>query len=498
MANISNVVNVALLPEGAAVARDNMNVCAIVTSQQDGPLSTANRYQLYSDIGSVATDFGTGSDMYQHAAAFFGTTPNPINAGGVLVAGYWRSADESVAASAATLTGAQLVEATVIPQLQQVSDATFELTIDGTTDYVSVDFSAVTSLADVAAYLNGLTGLGLGTASVTDDNRILITSDTTGATSTITLASQSVTGTYVGPLLGLSTGTGAVTVQGADASVLSAETQLEAAAALKALVNYKGLVIIDQDTDDNRKLMAAWAQANSVLVYEVFFGTNALTFLGVPWAIKLASNTNYRMLYSAAGNRVLASTYMARAHVVNFNAENSALTMHLKTLAVAAESYTQTQMTSAKTVGLDLYTTIKKLPVVLTSGANDFVDNRYNLIGYVDAVQTDMYNLLKATATKIPQTQRGVNQLIDQGEKTTRGFVRAGVFAPGTWSSPDYFGDRATFERNISENGFYWLAGSLADQPQADRQARKSPVLQAAVKNAGAIHSVDVIINFNY
>ena len=113
------------------------------------------------------------------------------------------------------------------------------------------------------------------------------------------------------------------------------------------------------------------------------------------------------------------------------------------------------------------------------------------------ALQTDMHNLKKQTSVKIPQTRRGVNRLIDQGEKTTRGFVRAGVFAPGTWSSPDYFRARDTFERNIAENGFYWLAGSLADQPQADRQARKSPVLQAAVKNAGAIHSVDIIINFN-
>jgi len=37
----------------------------------------------------------------------------------------------------------------------------------------------------------------------------------------------------------------------------------------------------------------------------------------------------------------------------------------------------------------------------------------------------------------------------------------------------------------------------LSDQAQADRQARKSPVIQGAVKNAGAIHSADIIINFN-
>ena len=146
---------------------------------------------------------------------------------------------------------------------------------------------------------------------------------------------------------------------------------------------------------------------------------------------------------------------------------------------------------------MDIYTTIKDVAVVLTSSANDFMDNRYNLIAFIDAVQTDMFNLLKQTGTKIPQTVRGVNQLVDQGEKTTRNFVRAGVFAPGVWSSPDYFGDYGVFTRSIENNGFYWLAGSLSDQAQADRQARKSPVLQAAVKNAGAVHSVDIVINFN-
>jgi hypothetical protein len=508
MANISNIVNVALLPEGALAARDNMNVCAVMTAQQDGPLSTANRYALYSDVGSVATDFGTASDMYAHAVAFFGTTPNPINAGGLFVAGYWRGAEETVAATAAVLTGAQLVEATVIPQLQQISDGALAIDVDDANMVVSgLDLRGVTTLEEVAVLLDAelIATETTATASVNEYGQIIITSDTTGATSLISLVYDddplAVGGTYIGTLLGLSTGTGAVAVQGADADVLTAETQVQAVTELKALINVKGIVFIDAAVDADRKLLAAWAQANDTLIYDVFSGAAYLTTdadTNAVWYIKLAGQTNYRMLYSAANNRLFATSYMARVHVVNFNAENSALTMHLKTLAVAAESYTQAEITAAKKVGLDIYTTTKLTPEVLTSGANDFVDNRYNLIGFVDAVQTDMYNLLKGTATKIPQTQRGVNQLIDQGEKTTRGFVRAGIFAPGTWSSPDYFGDRETFERSIEQNGFYWLAGSLADQPQSDRQARKSPVLQAAVKNAGAIHSVDIIINFNF
>jgi len=500
MANITNVVTVTLLPQGQAAARDNMNVVAIMTSQQTGPLSSANRYELYTDIASVATDFGTDSQMYAHATAFFGTNPNPINAGGVLVAGYWRGASESVAATSATLTGGQLTEITVVSQLQAISDGSMSITIDGGAVVLSaLDFRGITSLAEAAAIIN--TSLGVNGSAEVVNGAIVITSATTGVLSLIDYAVAHTVGTFIGDLLALAAGTGAVTVQGADATVLSAETQVAAATALKALVNVKGLTFIDEDTDVNRALMAAWAQANSVLVYEVFSGSTYLALdadTNVVWANKLAGLTNYRMLYSAAGNRRMATSYMARAHTVNFNAERSALTMHLKTLAVTAEDYSQTDIAAAKAVGLDIYTTIKNTPAVLTSGANDYVDNVYNLIAFVDAVQTDMYNLLHGTATKIPQTKRGINQLVDQGEKTTRGFVRAGVFAPGTWDSPDYFGDRETFERNIKENGFYWLAGELADQSTADRQARKSPVLQAGVKNAGAVHSTDIIVNFNY
>jgi hypothetical protein len=495
--NINNVVNVALIEGGELAARDNPNTVVIMTSQQDGPLSSANRYMLSSDANTVAQGFGTSSDVADFANAFFGTQPNPTNAGGVLVIGYWRGASEDVAATAAILTGAQIAEATVIGQLQSISDGTLDITIDGSAENLTaLDFQSVIDIDGVVDVLN--TALTGGTASF-DDQRVIITSDTTGATSTITLATSPGTGTFIGAILALSTGTGAVATQGAAADTLAVETKVDAVSALRALIKFRGLVFIDNPTDIESKDLAEWGQANSILQYDVFSSASNLLIdpTNVVWDIKLSGLTNYRMLYSKANNRKMAASYMARAHTVNFNAENSALTMHLKELSVAAEAYTQTEVTAAKNVGLDIYTTIKRTACILTSGANDFTDNRYNFIAYEDALQTDMYNLLKLTGTKIPQTQRGINQLIDQAEKTTRGFVRAGVFAPGTWSSPDYFGDRTTFEQNIFDNGFYWIAGSLADQPQSDREARKSPVLQGAVKLAGAVHSVDMIVFIN-
>lgn len=497
-ADISNVINVQLVPSGTLAARDNMNVVSIMTSQQGGPLSSANRYQLYSNASDVATDFGSSSDAASFATAFFATQPNPTNAGGVLVMGYWRASDEDVDATAAVLTGAQLSEASVIPELQKISDGAFDVDIDGTTVNVTgLDFQSVTTLSGAVTVLD--TAVTGGTVTLSSDNRIVVTSDTTGATSTITFATDPGTGTYVGTLLAIASGTGATTVQGAAADTLTAESKEDALNALIAEVQIRGGMFIDQPTDGERDTLAAWSQANNVLLYDVFTGTSYLEVdpTNRVWDIKLSGETNYRMIYSPANNRKLAASYMARVHTVLFSAENAALTMHLKELSQPAEAISEADLAAAKTVGLDVYTTIKQTPVVLTSGANDYVDNRYNLIAYVDAVQTDAFNLLKATGTKVPQTRAGVNQLVDQLEQTTRQFVRAAVFAPGTWNSPDFFGDLATFNRSIEQNGFYVLAGSLADQSAVDRDARKSPVIQVAVKNAGAIHSADIIINFN-
>lgn len=500
MADISNVVNVSLIPEGQLAADVNMNVAAIMTSELvAGVIDTANRFQLYSNAADVAADLGSDSQANAFAEVFFSQAPNPINAGGILVVGFYRAAQENVAASAAVLTGGQLSEAVVIPQLQEISDGSFDIDVDGGTESVAaLDLRVVTTLDDVIDLLN--TAL-LGAATVTlVDQKIIITSDTTGVLSLMDFAEAAAGGTFLGELLNIADGTGAATVQGAAASVLALETKVEAVTALLSEVQYKGFMFIDNPTDAESKLLASFCQSNSILSYDVFSAaTNLdLDITNPVWEIKLAGQTNYRMLFSAANNRKLAAGYMARAHVVNFNAENSALTMHLKEIkGVPAEDYSQTDITAAKNVGLDIYTTIKNVPVVLTSGANDFMDNRYNIIAFIDSQQTAGFNHLKQTGTKIPQTTPGVNSLVDALEKDARGFVKAAVFAPGTWSSPDRFGDEETFDRNIEQFGFYYLAGLLSDQAQADRQARKSPVIQGAVKNAGAIHSADIIINFN-
>lgn len=495
-ASITNVVNVALIPEGQLAGRDNMNLITVFTSEQ-GVITSAERFRTYRDAAAVAADWGSASAVTEYANTVFGTKPNAINFGGSLIVALHRATTENVPASAATLKSAQMVESTVLSSLQTITDGSFTIDVDGAPVVATaLNFTSTISLDGVATLLDtAITG-----ATVAHENGyITVTSSTTGATSTLTAIEAHTTGTFIGEILSLSAGSGSVLTQGAASGTLTPETKVESLTATKALINFKGSCFIDLVLDAEVDDIAAWAQANQSIVYNVFSGSDylAIDTDNPVWAVKLASQTSFRSLYSKSGNRKLAATYMARAHTVNFNAENSAITMNLKTLNVPAESYSQSEIDAAKRVGLDLYTTIKDVPVVLTSPANDFVDNVYNLIAFIDAIQTDNFNLLKATGTKVPQATRGVNQLVAQNEKTTRGFVRAGVFAPGTWSIPDSFGNIDTFNRNIEQFGFYVLAGLLKDQPQVDRQQRKSPVVQIAVKNAGAIHSADIIINFN-
>jgi hypothetical protein len=483
MANIANVINVLLNQGGALAQADNVNVVCSVTSDSSGPINLNNRTESYTDLASVGAAFGTLGATYAHASTFFGTSPNPVNAGGRFVAGYWEKNGD--------------------PEIPAITDGEFQINIESVPLNLAVlNFSSIVTIDDANTILNTSLDLSLaGTTSVWTGLNFIITAPGSGITSTIELATNGFQGgTYIGNLIALDSGSGAFVTNGADAIPATSEDSVTALSAILADTPCKGVAFIDeQNTDADILALASFAQANDVLIYDVFSNASNLeTNPGNPvWDIKLASQTNYRMTYSKSNNRKLATSYMARMHTVNFDAENSALTMHLKTLNAIAESYSQTEIDKAKNVGLDIYTTIKKTPVVLSSGANDFTDNRYNLIAFVGDIEVDSFNVLKGTSTKIGQTTAGVNTLLDQLEKTTERYRRAGVFAAGTWSSPDTFGDLKTFNRSIEANGYYWKASSLAEQSQATRENRDSPVFQGAVKAAGAIHSADIIINFN-
>ena len=507
MASINNAVTIQTLPNPTLAVSDNINIVMAITRQQ-GTLSTANRYKSYSDLNAVSKDFGSSSDVYEFASVFFSTTPNALGADGKFLIGYWRGFDEQLPATQAILSSGEINdEVGLISTFQRITEGRFSIEIDGFAfDITGIDFSTVTSINQIANQINtALIPLGAGCFYDNNLKKFKVFSGTIGPTSTIGYFFKLppeviVTGTYIGDSLRLSSGTGATLVQGSIPINLVIETKLEALIELKIQANMYGAVFIDETSTGEKNAIAEWAQANATLVYDVFSDPANLEVspTNQVWQIKLANENYFRMLYRKDNNRKLPMGEMSRMHSTNFNAQNSASTIQFKRLAITPEDYDQTEIDKAKTVGMDIYTTIKNTPVVLSSGANDFLDNVYNLTSFKNDVQIAGINLLIGTNTKIPQTIAGVDQIVNTITTVCQKYVRAGVFAGGTWTLPDTFGDKETFFRNIEQFGFYVLGEPLSEQSPTDRNLRKSVPINVAVKLAGAVHSIDIILSFNF
>lgn len=199
----------------------------------------------------------------------------------------------------------------------------------------------------------------------------------------------------------------------------------------------------------------------------------------------------------ALNARLFAAAYLSRGLAVNYNGSNTTLTMNLKDLAgiEADTNISETVLEQCKAVGADCFPSIEGLAKVISNAQGGmYFDEITNQIWLVNTIQRAVFNVLATTNGKIAQTDpaleilsKAIRQVCNQG-------VVNGMIAPGAWNSADTFGNYNDFYRNISEFGYYIYHQSVLDQSQADREARKAPVFQIAVKEAGAVHSASILI----
>lgn len=487
---LARVVTASLTVEGRSVAHDNMNVIMILTSD-NSVLNSDNRWMEVTptDAGSI---FGSYSAVAEHATVVGATTPNATQVGGKLIIGYHRATTEEVAEKKAYIAGGQIDEPVFLSEVKKITNGGIAVDIDGTvTPILEIDLSSATSTQDVVTALN----IELSPVTFSYDGfAFKCVIKNTG--NNVSLSDVPNSDPLAG-LLKLTLGSGAASHEYEAAKTLEPETRLEALTALKSQVNFKGVSFIDRLLDAEIIPIATWATANQVLVYETFYDEKYTVAddSNVCWQVKMSGLRSFRMLW--LNDRRYATAYMARLHTVNFNGENTTLTMHLKELPVLPEKISDDLWSKLDRVGLDPYTTTKDTANVLCSSGNDYVDNEYNLNAFINHIQTDNFNLLKTAFTKLAQTEEDGQLIVDCCERTARRFVRANFIAPGEWSNANVLGNREAFLRAIRSDGYYFQIGSFADQPQSDRERRIAPVVQGAIKNAGAIHKLDILINFN-
>jgi hypothetical protein len=191
--------------------------------------------------------------------------------------------------------------------------------------------------------------------------------------------------------------------------------------------------------------------------------------------------------------------YAGRGMSTNFSGVNTTSTMNLKPIVGLASDVllTQSLLTAAAAVGADVYANIAGQSCVLSHGANGFFDDVYNLDWIVGALEVAGFNFLRTTSTKIPQTEAGMDGLKAAYRRVLVQAAGNRFIAPGEWTGADTFGTPEDFKRNIQDFGYYIYSTPIASQSVSDREARKAPVCQIALKYSGAIHSTTVIINVN-
>ncbi|HHT5644567.1 TPA: DUF3383 family protein [Raoultella planticola] len=280
------------------------------------------------------------------------------------------------------------------------------------------------------------------------------------------------------------------------------ETLLQAVNASLQYTNWYGLAIADSaDLVEADVIYVAAAIEASSLSRILAVTTDDVNVLvagntdNIGYKLKAAGYGRTFWQYSSSSKYAAISAF-GRAFTVNFTGNNTTITLKFKTEpGVTYETLTTTQAAAIDSINGNVYVYYANDTAIIQQGVmanGDFFDERHGLDWLQNYVQTNLYNLLYTSATKIPQTDAGVTRLMTNVEASLDQAVNNGLVAPGVWNGGPIgqieSGDTLT-------KGYYVYADSVDNQAQSDREARKSPVIQAALKLAGAIHYGDVQIN---
>jgi hypothetical protein len=199
--------------------------------------------------------------------------------------------------------------------------------------------------------------------------------------------------------------------------------------------------------------------------------------------------------YSTSAHAAAAA--MGYAMGANTGQVNSAYTLAYKTEAgITPETLTSTQVSTILGYNGNVYTNYGDAYNLLVQGAvanGTSFDEIINQDILTNNIQTAILNALIG-GTKIPQTTDGVNLLINAITKPCSDAKDMGIIAPGVWNGPSVLGLKTG---DTLSTGYLILADTIANQSQADRDARKSPPIYVCVKFAGAIEHMVIGVMVN-
>lgn len=479
--SISNVIRVTVQGVQRGVSVKNINEVALFTPEVPDSLEP---YMIAIDPSDVVKAYGTNSLTAKMAQNIFAQNANLNSGRGYLVVIPMINATN---ATSATFSTAEIADASVFAA---VSDGSLKITADGqVVNLKNLNFSACNTLSDVATVLSNATNAVNISVS---ENKLVFTSKKLGTASSVVLSSgEDGTDISVAEYLNVEGGSTEAGVN------TSGETLAEAITRTSSQVRYTGVISAQYMDDAAITAASALVNAGDFIFVNVWYSAADLT--GACLTIQQANQNKTRCLVYTGGfeaAKLMLAAYVGRGFSTNFSGSQTSQTMNLKTLVnvLPDSGITQTDYSNAEIAGVDLYVSYEGDPAVVSNGANGYFDTVYENMALKFHAQIALYNALKTTGTKIPQTETGMASLRNALGQVFVQFVRNGVIAPGTWNSTQTFGDPETFRQNIANQGWYIYSQPIALQAQSEREQRIAPVIQGACKRAGAIHEADVLI----
>lgn len=483
---ITEFANVSISVSPTGVSGGNFGILGFLTNEE-GVISTAERYRAYKSLKSVGNDWGAETEVYKAATAFYGQTPTPTD---FIVFMCFESAQE------ATLMGGGH---DTLEELVLINAGNLNITTDtGATAIADLDLSGASNLTDVASKVeSAINAVTAGSVTVTYTGLgFEVRSTTSGTASTITFADGSTgAGTAnAAEALGLEQ------QQGLIAEGIDAETPVQALAeALGTGVEWTGLVthkkyrdVLTGDSGTTTLEIAQWATG----AQKIFFNTsNDLSVLNSALSTDIISkckNITSRYVlstFSRYKNQYPSAAVFGRAASVNFSGLNTTMTLNLKQLAgISAEDLTPGQFATLRSKFGSAIVQIGKTANAYTESrmsSGSWLDTTHGLLWLENRCEVDMFNLLYQTATKIPYTQAGINTAEATLTRSLQAAVRNGLAGPGFLPDGTYLPE-----------GFVVYSVPLADVPASDKGNRTYAGLSFDMVGAGALHEVVVSGNF--
>jgi hypothetical protein len=456
-------------------------------------IDVVQRMRSYADLSDVAADFGNNCEEYFAAQAWFGQSPQP---NGLLI-GRWAKT-----AAAGQLVGGVLSGAHQLASFWQgIADGSFTVHADGggAKNLAGLDFTLAANLNAVATIINTAMAalpVGLSIAWRASTGQFVMTSATTGAASSVSFLTPEGAGTDISASLGLTAAVGAYQANG-----IVAETAVAAVALFdnQFSTQWYGLVM-PAAVDADHEAVAAYVEGAAV---KHFYGVSSQEAA----ILSSASTTDIAAMLQAAGyNRSATqysstsayaiSSFLARILTTDWTAQNSAITLMYKAEpGIVAEDLTTSQADVVQLKNCNVYATYNNGDAIIQNGvcaSGLFVDAVVGVDWLQAQIQTNVYNVLKQTPTKVPQTDGGMHQLAtaiaaacDQG--VTNGLIGKGL----TWN---FAGVGQVAQGDILPKGYYIYTPPIASQAPNDRSARKSVTFQVIVTLAGAVHNAIISV----